>query len=53
MAEVEASENRKHPEREQRCQREAIGIMLGVPMKDVKLDLQWQRKYLAEIERAP
>ena len=53
MAEVEARDNKDNPEREQRLQREAIALLLGVPMENVKLDLQWQRKYLIEIERTP
>lgn len=52
-AEAEAAEYAKdHPKRERELQREAIAITLGVPARDVKLDLEWQRKYLAALERA-
>ena len=49
--EAEAAENANdHPKRENDLQREAIAFMLGVPMHKVKLDLEWQRKYLASLE---
>lgn len=49
--EAEAAENAKdHPKRENDLQREAIAFMLGVPMRKVKLDFEWQRKYLAVLE---
>ena len=49
--EAEAAEYAKeHPKRERESQREAIAILLGVPVRNVKLDLEWQRRYLAEIE---
>ena len=49
--ESEAAENAKdRPKRENDLQREAIAFMLGVPMHKVKLDLEWQRKYLAALE---
>ena len=49
--EAEAAENANdHPKRENNLQREAIAFMLGVPMHKVKLDLEWQRKYLASLE---
>ena len=51
--EAEAADYAKnHPKRERESQREAIAIMLGVPPKDVKLDLEWQKQYLAAIEKA-
>ena len=50
--EAEAAENHDHPERECDLQREAIAFMLGIPMHKVKLDLEWQRKYLAALEGA-
>lgn len=51
--EAEADEYAKdHPKRERESQREAIAITLSVPPKDVKLDLEWQRRYLATIEKA-
>ncbi len=49
--EAEAIEYAKdHPKRERESQREAIAILLGVPVQNVKLDLEWQRRYLAEID---
>ena len=51
--EAEAAEYAKdHPKRERESQRQAIATMLGVPPKDGKLDLEWQRQYLAAIEKA-
>ncbi len=45
MAEVEASENRKHPERERLLQREAIALVLGLDKSRVQLTVEVQQEY--------
>ena len=47
-AEKEASE-RQDPEREQALQREAIAILLDVPVRQVKLNSTWTRRYVARL----
>ncbi len=49
MAEVEASENRNHPEREQQLQREAMALLLGEPLHKVRLTRETMRRYLAAL----
>ncbi len=46
MAEVEARDNKDNPEREQRCQREAIAALLGEPLHKVRLTRETMRRYL-------
>ncbi len=48
-AEAEARENQKNPEREQQCQREAIGILLDEPTYKVKLNSTWARRFVAQL----
>ena len=49
LAEVEAIENRKHPEREQQLQREAMALLLGEPLHKVRLTRDMMRRYLAAL----
>ena len=49
MAEMEASENRNHPEREQQLQREAMALLLGEPMHKVRPTRDTMRRYLAAL----
>ncbi len=46
MAEVEASENRNYPKREQQLQREAMALLLGEPLHKVRLTRETMRRYL-------
>lgn len=46
MIEVEASESRNHPEREQQLQREAMALLLGEPLHKVQLTRDTMRRYL-------
>ncbi len=49
MAEVEAIENRNHPEREQQLQREAMALLLGEPLHNVRPTRDAMRRYLAAL----
>ena len=46
--EMEASEQ-QDPEREQALQREAIALLLDMPLRRVKLDSEWPRRYVARL----
>ena len=49
MAEMEASENKDNPEHERHFQREAIALLLGEPVHNVRLNAMWTRRYVARL----
>ena len=49
MDEMEASENKDNPEHERHFQREAIALLLGEPVHNVRLNAMWTRRYVARL----
>lgn len=49
MAEAEAQDNKDNPEREQKYQREAIALLLDVPVFKVRLSPEWVWPYMIRL----